>query len=222
MSRRRAVCAREGGAISVGLVLLVLLGAGCQSRRHEEQMKVLLEELTIARGEIKRTRQALTEVESRQKALDARMLEVAERLEGLEGEVKRLQQSAPAGGVFAPSRVTAPSANVRVLGPGHVEVDRVAVWAALEPGTLLRSARILPQMQGGQITGMRLFGMQPTSLLRAIGLQNGDVVERVNNVPVTSTAQVLRAQAHARLVREIVIEYRRLGQTRALKITLVN
>ena len=60
-------------------------------------------------------------------------------------------------------------------------------------GSLSTQARVTPYIVQGQTQGFRLSRLQPNSLLQKIGLQHGDVLQKVNGLGLTSPADALQA-----------------------------
>ena len=78
-------------------------------------------------------------------------------------------------------------ARMRRLGENRFSVAREDIEeAARNPASLLSQARILPKWESGQMVGMQVNGIQPGSDLEAIGFENGDTVNEVNGVRISS------------------------------------
>jgi general secretion pathway protein C len=61
------------------------------------------------------------------------------------------------------------------------------------PVMLSSQARVTPYIVQGERQGFRLSRLQPNSLLQKIGLQHGDVLQKVNGQEISSTGDVLQA-----------------------------
>ncbi|HXK25003.1 MAG TPA: type II secretion system protein GspC [Myxococcota bacterium] len=57
------------------------------------------------------------------------------------------------------------------------------------PAELLSQARILPKYEEGQMRGLQISQIKPGSLYEQAGLQEGDLVESVNDNPINSPEQ---------------------------------
>jgi general secretion pathway protein C len=75
-----------------------------------------------------------------------------------------------------------------------------------------QKARIVPVMQNGVCTGIRLYGIKPGSMLAEIGFENGDVLEHVNGFDITTPEKALEAYSHLRTADRIVVDLVRRGQ----------
>jgi general secretion pathway protein C len=79
-------------------------------------------------------------------------------------------------------------------------------------GTLMRSARIVPEQKNGETLGIRLFGIRPDTLLGTLGLQNGDRLEEINGFKMGSPEQALEAYARLRTASSLTIKVNRRGK----------
>lgn len=87
---------------------------------------------------------------------------------------------------------------------------------------LMRSARIVPNMVDGEITGLRLFGIRRSSLLSALGFQNGDTVLDVNGRALAEPDQALEAYAALRGADRYEVHLERRGEARTHVIRIVD
>jgi general secretion pathway protein C len=67
----------------------------------------------------------------------------------------------------------------------HFVVDRGEIDEALsDMPRLLTQARLLPNFRAGQTDGFRIFNIVPGSIFARIGLKNGDVLHRINDIAI--------------------------------------
>ena len=72
-------------------------------------------------------------------------------------------------------------------------LDRQEITAALENlSQLLTKARVVPNFTGGKPDGFRIFSIVPDSFFSKIGLQNGDVLQRINGVEIKDPENFMR------------------------------
>ena len=105
-------------------------------------------------------------------------------------ELALLENPAVPGGSTgtAPSTVQPPTAGV----PLRKVVDRREVEQAMSDlPKLLSQARAAPHMVNGNINGFRLDYIAPTSFYEKIGVQTGDVLQRVNGVDIRDPSTML-------------------------------
>jgi general secretion pathway protein C len=80
------------------------------------------------------------------------------------------------------------------------------------PNQLLMQARVVPAFRHGAAQGFKLFSIRPGSLYERIGLQNGDVMQRINGLSLDSVEQGLYAFQKLRESPRIELEVERNGQ----------
>ncbi len=69
--------------------------------------------------------------------------------------------------------------------PNQWVLDRQEIAVALDDlPQLLTKARVVPNFTAGKPDGFRIFSIVPDSFFSKIGLQNGDVLQRINGVEV--------------------------------------
>ncbi|MBI5135841.1 MAG: PDZ domain-containing protein [Nitrospirae bacterium] len=84
-----------------------------------------------------------------------------------------------------PVAVSAVPSAVGAVDVGVYQIDRGEVEEALtDIPKLLTQARLLPNFRAGVTDGFRIFNIVPDSLFAKIGLQNGDVLHRINDVEI--------------------------------------
>lgn len=77
-------------------------------------------------------------------------------------------------------------------------------------------ARIVPNYEAGQYNGFRLVGVRPDSLYKAIGLQSGDMISRVNGQNIDTPNRAIQLFEELRSSSNIAVDIERRGK----KITL--
>jgi general secretion pathway protein C len=113
------------------------------------------------------------------------------------------------------------SIDVRQLGPQSYEVSRRDLDVALaNPSELLMQARVVPAMRNGEPNGFKLFSIRPGSLYGRIGLQNGDVLQRINGLSLASAERGLEAFQKLRESSHIELEVERNGQPMRLTYSM--
>lgn len=76
---------------------------------------------------------------------------------------------------------------------------------------ILQQARALPYMKNGKLEGFVISNIASGSLHQAAGLQNGDIVRKVNGQPVTSTQQAMVMYKSLKNATSIDLELSRNG-----------
>jgi general secretion pathway protein C len=114
----------------------------------------------------------------------------------------------PAAPPTQPNTSASPGVSVRQVGPGSYEVSRQELDVALaNPNQLLMQARVIPSHQG-----FKMFSIRPDSLYARIGLQNGDVLQRINGLSLNNVQDGLEAFHKLRESSRIELQVERNGQ----------
>jgi general secretion pathway protein C len=74
-------------------------------------------------------------------------------------------------------------------------------------------ARIVPAFKDGQSEGFKLFSIRPDSIYTKIGVQNGDVIKRINGYDLNSPEKALEIYSKLKEAARIDIEIDRNGTT---------
>jgi general secretion pathway protein C len=107
----------------------------------------------------------------------------------------------------------APMAGVRQIADNRYEVDRGVIEKTLgDLNQVATQARIVPSFKNGVANGFKLFSIQPGSIYSSIGIENGDVVQRVNGYEINSPEKALELYQKLRESGHVTIELERGGQ----------
>jgi general secretion pathway protein C len=121
----------------------------------------------------------------------------------------------------APASTSSPGISVQQVGPGSYEISRQELDTVLaNPNQLLMQARVVPAFRDGKAQGFKMFSIRPDSLYSRIGLQNGDVMQRINGLSLDSVEQGLYAFQKLRESPRIELEVERNGQPMRLTYSL--
>jgi general secretion pathway protein C len=77
---------------------------------------------------------------------------------------------------------------------------------------LMRSARVIPHEENGQVVGVKLYGVRRHSLLGHLGINNGDMLRTINGFDMTSPDSALEAYARLREANRLSVAVTRRGQ----------
>lgn len=98
-------------------------------------------------------------------------------------------------------------------GPNQFSLRRGTVDRILEnQAELMRTTRVMPHMEGGRIVGLTMFGVRSNNLLGRIGIQNADVLTRINGLEIASPDKALEAYARLRTADRLQVSVIRNGQ----------
>jgi general secretion pathway protein C len=105
-------------------------------------------------------------------------------------------------------------ANVRQLSENQYVIAKSTINAALgDLSQIATQARIVPSFKNGVANGFKLFSIVPDSLYSKIGVQNGDVIRRINGYEMNSPDKALEIYQKLRDANRIEIEIERRGET---------
>jgi general secretion pathway protein C len=111
----------------------------------------------------------------------------------------------PSGGDFAKG--------VKKVGTFEYQIDKGMLEETLGDLTKLgMQARIVPNYEDGKYHGFRLVGIRPDSLYRAIGLESGDLVRRVNGQDIDTPNKAISLFEQLRSSPMITLDVDRRGQ----------
>jgi general secretion pathway protein C len=132
------------------------------------------------------------------------------------------QPPAPGGAAASVGRPGAATGTgtdtVRRVAEDHWVVDNREIAQLRDNmGAMMTQVRVVPNVgEGGQVDGFKVFAIRPGSLFAKIGLQNGDVVKRINGIEVQGPEQAMAAYAQLRDETNINIELVRQNQNKTL------
>jgi general secretion pathway protein C len=106
---------------------------------------------------------------------------------------------------------------VRRLSNSKFMVDQKEVLASTENmSKILTQARAIPYLEQGKTAGFRISEIVPGSIYAKIGLQNGDIIQRVNAQDLDDPAKFFQLYQGLRNERNISIDLVRNGRRQTL------
>jgi general secretion pathway protein C len=112
-----------------------------------------------------------------------------------------------------PSPTGSPMEGIRAEGNNRYTIDRKVIDTTLgDLNQIATQARIVPSFKNGVANGFKLFSIQPGSLYSSIGVENGDVIQRINGYEINSPEKALELYQKLRESSHITIELDRNGQ----------
>jgi general secretion pathway protein C len=107
----------------------------------------------------------------------------------------------------------APLEGVRKLTDNRYEIDKAVIESSLSNlNALATQARLVPSFKNGVANGFKLFQIQPGSLYSSIGIENGDVITRINGYEINSPDKALEIYQKLRESSHVTLELERGGQ----------
>ncbi len=119
--------------------------------------------------------------------------------------------------IAAPMRNDAPpsqvlGAGVKQLSENDYEIPREEITKTLSNlNDVAMQARIVPAFKDGAAQGFKLFSIRPDSIYTKIGVQNGDVIKRINGLEMNSPEKALEIYSKLKDSARIDIEIERNG-----------
>lgn len=103
-------------------------------------------------------------------------------------------------------------AGVRKLSENQYEIQKRVVDQSLSNlNTIATQARIVPNFKNGVANGFKMFSIQPGSLYSSIGIENGDVIQRINGYEINSPDKALEIYQKLREASHLTIDLERNG-----------
>jgi general secretion pathway protein C len=107
--------------------------------------------------------------------------------------------------------------NVTAVSDTKYKVQRTFVDKILQnQAEIMRSARIVPHEENGQVVGVKLYGIRRNSLLGKLGLQNGDLLRTINGFDMASPDSALEAYSRLRSANNLSVAVTRRGRPMSL------
>ena len=98
----------------------------------------------------------------------------------------------------------------------RAEVDRVLA----NLNEVAMQARIVPSFRNGKANGFKMFSIKPGSIYAKIGLQNGDVIQKINGFEMNGVDRALEVFAKLREATSLVVDILRRGEAKTLSYVI--
>ncbi len=128
------------------------------------------------------------------------------------------------GSTVAPHGALAPDTGLEIsrVRPNEYVVSRSFVERALRgSSSTVGRARVLPYERQGIVLGVRIFGVRRDDVLGQLGMQNGDVLLRINGLSVATPDAALQAYAALRGSTQLDVALLRRGRPVTLRYTVL-
>jgi general secretion pathway protein C len=118
----------------------------------------------------------------------------------------------PAVAAATPAPNNGLGTGIRATSENEYEVPRGEIDRTLANlNEVAMQARIVPAFKDGQAQGFKLFSIRPDSIYSKIGVQNGDVIRRINGFDLNSPEKALEVYSKLKEAGRIEIEIERNG-----------
>ncbi|BDG08978.1 hypothetical protein AMPC_20910 [Anaeromyxobacter paludicola] len=106
-----------------------------------------------------------------------------------------------------------PPDGVKTVAENRYDVKRSVLDQSLSNmSSLATQARMVPNFKNGVANGFKLFSIQPNSLYASVGIENGDVVTKINGYEINSPDKALEVYQKLKEASHISLELERNGQ----------
>ena len=127
-------------------------------------------------------------------------------------------------GTYTPSVPLAPDPlldTIERIDDMNIKVPRATAEKLLvDPTAYSRHARVIPAMKNGQVEGLKLYAIRPSSLYARLGFSNGDTVHSVNGLSLDGIDKALEAFTKLKSADELTFDITRRGKPLALRIQI--
>jgi general secretion pathway protein C len=101
--------------------------------------------------------------------------------------------------------------------PGSFVIDQRSLNSALENmGQVMTDARLLPSMKEGKVEGFKASEVKPAGIFGILGIKNGDVLMRINDLNIDSPERAIQSLASLKGQNRIRLDLMRDGQPATL------
>lgn len=110
---------------------------------------------------------------------------------------------------------------------GEIEVDNNTIKISKDYkdylinkqlSSILMQAAAIPYSLNGELKGFQLWELDPKSIFKTVGLNNGDVITKINGTSLTDAAMAIRTLNALKNADKININYLRAGETKNMEI----
>jgi len=111
---------------------------------------------------------------------------------------------------------------IRKINNNSYEVAQSEIDSTLANlNSIATQARIVPNFQDGKANGFKLFSIRPGSLYSKIGIQNGDVVTRINGYDMSSPDKALEIYTKLKDSKQVTVDVIRRGKPETIDYRIV-
>lgn len=111
--------------------------------------------------------------------------------------------------------------DIKKLSESEYEIPRKEIEGVLSNlNAVATQARIVPSFNNGKANGFKLFSIRPGSLYSKIGIQNGDVVQRINGYEMNSPDKALEIYSKLKDAQSITVDMIRRGKSQTLSYNI--
>ena len=110
---------------------------------------------------------------------------------------------------------------VKKIDDNNYEIDRALVDKILaNPMGIAKGARIVPSVKNGKPDGFKLYAIRPSSVYAKLGMTNGDTIQAINGMELTSADKALEVYTKLKDSSSLEVDVTRRGKPTTLKYTI--
>ena len=111
--------------------------------------------------------------------------------------------------------------DIKKVGDTDYVVSKDMLDAGFQnPMMWMRGARVVPHFEKGGISGFQLSNIKPDSLYGKIGLQDGDVIRRINNIEIKGPEEAFRLMSEIKNAKNVSMDITRNGKRMSYSYTV--
>ncbi|MCZ7586374.1 MAG: hypothetical protein M5R36_25290 [Deltaproteobacteria bacterium] len=112
--------------------------------------------------------------------------------------------------------VSVGSEGVKEVGEGQFVVSQDLFQEAFSnPAKIMKGAAVVPFFEKGGIAGFRLKRIRKNSVYSKLGLEQNDVLRRINGIEISGIDDIMKVMASMRDARRFSLDLTRNGQRRS-------
>ncbi|HUU03329.1 MAG TPA: type II secretion system protein GspC [Myxococcota bacterium] len=106
---------------------------------------------------------------------------------------------------------------IKKSGKDSWTIDRSEIDKTLSNlNNIAMQARIVPSFKNGEANGFKLFAIRPGSVYSKLGIQNGDIIHKINGYAINSPDKALEIYQKLKSASSVDIEVTRRGTSKKL------
>ena len=110
---------------------------------------------------------------------------------------------------------------IRKLSDKQYEIPRATIDNVLSNlNQIARQARIIPAFKDGKAIGFKLFSIRQGSLYSSIGIENSDIIRKINGHEINSPEKAFQIYSKLKNAGTITVDLERRGQPRSMKYNI--
>lgn len=137
------------------------------------------------------------------------------------GKKNRDKQSGAKSAKTEKAAKGAATSGVKKTGENAYLVDRREIEQVIANlNQVITQARAVPVLADGKSSGFKLFSIRPGSIFEKVGLEDGDIVQKVNDTELTDPSKAVGLLEEIQSMAQIRVNFVRSGKPRSYTYTI--